>query len=80
MQKARNVVSDKYDYRTWSYLVSAIGDITFHIPEIIKDKALAEVKDRVEEPLDEMVDKFKMIDANLQEYHETIKLDSTFYL
>ena len=50
------------------------------LPEVIRDGPLYDSNIQMMAPLDEMCNKLKMVETNLREYQETIKMDSQFYL
>ena len=47
-----------------------LNKIVYHIPELVKQGPLAEVEEKVTHPLEEMVEKLKLVEANLEEYQE----------
>ena len=78
-QAANTIDNEKYDYQSWVQH-KLLNEIVFHIPEVVKDGPLAEVDDKITRPLEDMVEALKLVEANLQEYQESIRMDSDFYL
>ena len=75
IQKAHGVtaLADKADQRDLPYVVH-------NLPEVIRDGPLYDSNIQMMAPLDEMCNKLKMVETNLKEYQESIKMDSQFYL
>ena len=76
-KEADTIDSQNYDdWHSNHVLTETVG----HIPEVVKEGPLAEVDGKVTRPLEEMVEALKLVEANLQEYRESIQMDSDFYL
>ena len=66
-------LSEKTHRRDLPYVVQ-------NLPEVIRDGPLYDSNVQMMAPLDEMYNKLKMVETNLREYQESIKMDSQFYL
>ena len=75
--EADTIHRQNYDYWHSNHILK---EIVWRIPEVVKEGPLAEVDGKVTRPLEEMVEILKLVEANLQEYQESIRMDSDFYL
>ena len=75
--EADTIHSQDYDYWHSNHVLT---EIVGRIPEVVKEGPLAEVDGKVTRPLEEMVETLKLVEVNLQEYQESIRMDSDFYL
>ena len=66
-------LADKAHNRDLPYVVQ-------NLPEVIHDGPIHDSNVQMMAPLDEMCNKLKMVEANLKEYQDSIKMDSQFYL
>ena len=76
---AKTIQSEKYNYGNWA-LDHYLDQIVVHIPEVLKEGPLADVNAKVTFHLEKLVEKLKLVEANLREYQGSIEMDSNFYL
>ena len=76
-KEADTIDSQNYDYWHSTHILT---EIVGRMPEVVKEGPLAEVDGKVTRPLEEMVEILKLVETNLKEYQESIRMDSDFYL
>ena len=57
-----------------------LRSIISEIPALIRDGALMDVRNAVMSPLKRIPDQIKMLEDNFEEYQDSIKVDSQFYM